>query len=332
MAKRLTTDDQLATLRRLRTQEPSPANLAELAAVLKTSRLHGMALKGLAELAEKWDARDLAEILAAAAESLSPNALGADANKRDPGCEGKQAALHALVTWEADASALYRSAAKWVQHAPVMNGKIDVAAECRGLAAVGLAQAGTGDADAMALLVDLLADAETTTRVRAAQALGMWRGPEAVPLLRFKALTGDEQAEVIGEALASILRHDPRGQLPFVASFLEKDDEPIVEAAALALGESRLAEALPSLTAALTRIGSHPIRTSLLMAIALLRSDASLTWLLDRLTQSRTQESSDILSALRLYRGDDKVTQRIRQAAAAKGKEAKDIFEELFGR
>ena len=192
MPKRLTTDDQLAMLRKLRALESSSANIEQLGVLLRTARLHGLALKGAADLAEKWDARALTDTLAAAAESLAPQVLGAEANKRDPGAEGKQAALRALVSWEADLPALYVQAAAWVQHAPVMNGAVDVAAECRGLAAIGIAQTRAGGPEqAIESLVDVLADPETPARVRAAQALGMWRGAEAIAVLRLKALTGD---------------------------------------------------------------------------------------------------------------------------------------------
>ena len=118
-----------------------------------------------------------------------------------------------------------------------MNGSVDVAAECRGLAAVGIAQTRAGGAEeAVGLLVDLLGEEEARTRVRAAQALGMGRGPEAVPVQRLKALTGDEQAEVLGEVFAALLRHDARVHVRFVGRFLEDEEERIVEAAALAAG------------------------------------------------------------------------------------------------
>lgn len=332
MAKRLTTDDQLALLRTLRALDSSAAHLDQLGVLLRTSRLHGLALKGAADLAEKWDARSLLEALAAAAESLAPNVLGADANKRDPGAEGKQAALRVLVAWEADLPALYVQAAAWVQHAPVMNGSVDVAAECRGLAAIGIAQTMAGGPEqALELLVDLLADPETPARVRAAQALGMWRGTEAVAVLRLKALTGDEQPEVLGEVLAALLRHDPRRQLPFVVRFLHRDEEPHVEAAALALGESHRPEALAPLADAYQRHGGHLVRTSVLMAIALLRHEESLAWLLAKLQTGGPSEASSLLSALRLYRGDEKIVKRIAEVAAKKGPDVAAAFKETFG-
>jgi hypothetical protein len=332
MGKRMTTDDQLAVLRKLRAGEPSPAGVEELGGVLKASKLHGLALKGAAELLEKWEARGLAAALAAAAESLAPEVLGTEAGKRDPGAEGKQAALRVLVGWEAELPEFYLKASRWVQKAAVMNGSVDVSAECRGLAGVGIAQTRAGGAEAaIAALIDLLVDEEVATRVRAAQALGIWRGPEAVPLLRLKALTGDEQAEVLGEVFASLIRHDGREYVGFVGRFLMDEEDRIVEAAALALGESRQAAALGGLAAAYQRMSGRPVRTSILMAIALLRQEESLAWLLDRLERGRAAEGLDLLDALRIYRGDEKAAGRIREAAERKGGEVRRVWGEMFG-
>ena len=330
MARRMTTEDQLAGLRRLRTGESSAQALAELEQLLRTPRAHGLVIKGAAELAHKWEARALIPALVAAAEALAPDALGTEAPKRDPGCEGKEAILRALVDWEAEVPDLYWKAAKWQQRAPMMNGSKDVAAECRGLAALGLAQTrgGTAGPDAAVMqLIDLLADEEAATRARAAQALGLW--PGAAPVLRLKAHVGDEEAQVTGEVFAALLRHDVRQQLDFVAGFLDDEDTRLVEAAALALGESRQAQALPHLTAACDRLARDPVRTSLLMAIVLLRQEESLAWLLGQIATARPAAAVEILEALRLYRGDEKAVARIAQAARGRP-EAARAFDEMF--
>src|SRR5262245_28482936 len=98
MAKRLTTEDHLALLRKLRTAEGTPTDIAALEQMLKSSKLHGIVVKGAADLAEKWSAKSLTPLLATVAENLA----GLDGQKNDPGCEGKEAVLRALVGWEAD--------------------------------------------------------------------------------------------------------------------------------------------------------------------------------------------------------------------------------------
>jgi hypothetical protein len=332
MAKRLTTEDHLAALRQLRAGEPTPSTLAALEQLLRTPRVHGIVIKGAAELAYQWEARALIPALAAAAETLAPDVLGEDAPKRDPGAEAKEAILRALVDWEADLPDLYLKAARWEQFAPIMHGRKDVAAECRGLAALGIAQTrggAQGPDAAVMLLIDLLADPEAATRVRVAQALGLWRGPEGAPVLRLKAHVGDEEPQVLGEVLAALLRHDPRGQLPFVEGFLHDEDSRIVEAAALALGESRLVAALPALAAAYASLARDPVHTSVLMAIALLRHEDSLAWLLARLADARPAAALEILESLRLYKGDEKAVARIAPIAHARPELAR-LFDEMF--
>jgi hypothetical protein len=330
MARRMTTEDQLAALRRLRAGESAPQGLGELEQLLRAPRAHGIVIKGAAELAHRWDARSLIPALATAADALAPEVLGQDASKRDPGCEAKEAILRALIDWEADCPELYQKAAGWHQYTPIMNGQKDVAAECRGLAALGIAQTrhALGPEAAMAHLVDLLADGEAATRIRAAQALGLWPGAEAPPVLRLKAHVGDDEPQVLGETLAAILRHDPRAHLDFVAAFLDREDPADIEAAALALGESRQVAALPALTAAYERFARDSIRTTLLMAIALLRHEDSLAWFLSRLATARPPAAIEMLEALRLYRGDDKAVARI--AAACQREELAKEFSALF--
>ncbi len=333
MAKRSPLEDQLSLLRQLRHSQPAPPALADLERLLRTPKTHGLAIKTAAELAHQWEARTLTGALVEAAEALSPDALGTEAPKRDPGCEGKEALLRALVDWEADVPELYWKASQWVQHAPIMHGTKDVAAECRGLAALGLAQTRGGPAGpdaAVMRLIDLLADPEPAARARAAQALGMWRGPEALPVLRLKAHVGDEEAQVLGETLAALLRHDAPGQLDFVARFLDHADARFVEAAALALGESRQAAALPALIAAWQRLGREPVRTSLVMAIALLRQEEALAWLLARVADARPAAALEMLAALRIYRGDEKAVARIAEATRGREDLAR-AFADMFG-
>ncbi|MEP6962971.1 MAG: HEAT repeat domain-containing protein, partial [Acidobacteriota bacterium] len=96
-------------------------------------------------------------------------------------------------------------------------------------------------------LADALADPEKTVRVDAALALSRAGVPEAAALLRLKALSGDAQAEVVGQCLASLLALSPRDGVPFAVRFLKsKDDELRMEAAA-ALAQSRESAALDAL-------------------------------------------------------------------------------------
>jgi len=308
MAKRATTEDHLALLRDVRQREATQESLATLRALVSAPKIHGLVLKGAAELAQKWDAKSLADILRDAAEALAPP----EGIKRDPGCEGKAAVLRTLIEWDADFPQFFLIAARWVQMEPGQKKSIDTAGECRGLAAIGIAS--TRPESAVAVIIDLLVDSEAITRSRAAMALAIWRGAESVPLLRLKALTGDEDADVMGEVLSSLLKQEPREQLPFVTRFLQNANPKIVEAAALAIGQSRHPNGLAPLIDTWKTYQRHPIHTTLLMAIAVMRTAESLDWLLKELAAVRPPLSDDIRDALAIYRGDARVEAQIQAA------------------
>ena len=59
MAKRVTTEDQLAMLRKLRGEAMSAASVVGLRGMLTFPRVHGMVVRGAAELAgfDVWEAK-----------------------------------------------------------------------------------------------------------------------------------------------------------------------------------------------------------------------------------------------------------------------------------
>jgi hypothetical protein len=97
-------------------------------------------------------------------------------------------------------------------------------------------------------LADLLADPEPPVGISAARAVAAHVRGGGVPLLHLRALAGDPEPRVVSACLLALLRPDAPGEMRFVASFLERDAA-AAEAAAIALGESRLAEALAVLRA-----------------------------------------------------------------------------------
>ena len=94
---------------------------------------------------------------------------------------------------------------------------------------MGLAQ--THHPDAPYEIVKLLADPEPGARAGAARAIGTLPGEAAALLLRFKALIGDRESDVLAECFASLLIVDPERSLGFVADFADGDEE-LAEAAA----------------------------------------------------------------------------------------------------
>ncbi|MFM2124661.1 MAG: hypothetical protein RL328_1112, partial [Acidobacteriota bacterium] len=141
---------------------------------------------------------------------LAPDLLAAFdrffADKADPQCWAKNAIAKALVQLEHHDAAPYRRGLAWVQLEPVYGGRVDTAATLRGTCALALIDCRLDDVTLLTCLADALADPEHTVRVDAAVALSRAGIPEAVALLRFKALSGDPAPEVLGQCFHALLQ------------------------------------------------------------------------------------------------------------------------------
>jgi HEAT repeat protein len=213
--------------------------------------------------------------------------------KRDPGCRGKIAiarTLHDLDRW--DDHVLARGVA-YVQREPAFGGAVDTAGELRGIC--GLIYAQSGRADALDVIGQLLADPERIARVAAAQALGDIGRPGASALLRYKALVGDAEPEVVAACLEALLRLSGQDALGFVGEFLGPHDER-AEIAALALGGSRLPGAFAVLDAWRGACFARQRHSVAYLALALLRDDRATATLVDIV---RTGEPGDAVAAAR---------------------------------
>lgn len=182
--------------------------------------------------------------------------------EKDPGCRAKIAILEALLQPDAH---LCLKALQHVQLEPCYGGKEDTAAELRALGAVGLAQSGWPDAAQH--IVELLVDPEPPARVAGVRALAFLGGTEGALVLRLQALQGD--ADLVGECLEGLLRVEGARALGFVERFL---NTPHFEAAALALGGSRLTGALTLLQSTWEKEVLRERKQALLVAFALARA------------------------------------------------------------
>jgi hypothetical protein len=81
---------------------------------------------------------------------------------------------------------------------------------------------------------------------------------------------------VLSECLGGLLSVDPRANLPLVAEFLDPGNPFACEAAAMALGKSRLPEALEALGDCWERSRSAELGRHVLLAIAILRRPAAM--------------------------------------------------------
>jgi HEAT repeat protein len=263
-----------------------------------------------AEVAARLELRELAPDLAAAFLRLLGEGAAAD-----KGCLGKRRILEALLGLEADERDAYRAGARYVQREPAFGGPVDTAGPLRGLAAQALVQ--VDDPTAIAEIAPLLADPEAVVRSEAANALGRSGLEAAAPVLHLKVLVGDAEPDVLQSAYGALLRLDPRRYLSVVTAALRDGEEPGVEAAVLALGESRLREALPILKEALAEPRCTP--RSVLMAIALLRSDEAIALLISLVGDAPEGQATAALGALALHRHDPKIVERARHAVEQRG-------------
>ena len=277
-----------------------------------------------AETAERMEAGALAPNLVEAFERLMR-----DPSKLDPGCKATIAIAQALIQLEDAAAKVYFAGIRHVQMEGSFGRMVDAAAPLRGLCARGLAR--MGHPDALLECVTLLADSEIPARTGAIRAIADSGRPDGVLLLRLKTLLGDPEIEVTGECFGALLSVDPAGSVEFVAKFLNSDVEGMGEQAALALGESRLAPAFAVLREAWERGGASEQRRTLLTAIAMLRIDEALEFLLGRLSEESALVAADALAGLAFYARDEAVLARVEEIIRARGDGALDaVFAREF--
>ncbi|MGP0072661.1 MAG: hypothetical protein ACLPWF_12105 [Bryobacteraceae bacterium] len=322
MPKRLSTEDALAAIHAIR-QAPEKYDLArDLAPFLRHKSNHVVA--AAAATAERMEAGALAPDLVEAFERLMR-----DPSKLDPGCKATIAIAQALIQLEDSAAKLYFAGIRHVQMEGSFGRMVDAAAPLRGLCARGLAR--MGHPDALLECVTLLADSEIPARTGAIRAIADSGRPDGVLLLRLKTLLGDQEIEVTGECFGALLSLDPEGSVEFVAKFLNSDVEGMGEQAALALGESRLAAAFTVLREAWERGGASEQRRTLLTAIAMLRIDEALEFLLGRLSEESALVAADALAGLAFYARDEAVLARVEEIIRARGDGALDaVFAREF--
>ncbi|WP_262983518.1 HEAT repeat domain-containing protein, partial [Phormidesmis priestleyi] len=92
------------------------------------------------------------------------------------------------------------------------------------------------------------------------------------------------------------------------------EDAELAEVAALALGETRLPEAVEILQTWWKQIRSPELQQTGLMAIAMLRHDDAIEFLLSLIAEGRIQTAKIALSALSIYRADVGLWQRVSEA------------------
>ncbi len=238
MAGRLSLDDRLAAIRELRGQALSAPQVAELKkAVGDRSNL---LVAAAAEIVGDQTLLELAGDLEAAFARFLVNPI-----RDDKLCRAKIAIIQALDRIEHIRSAVFERASTHIQLEPVWGGTEDTAAPLRATALIALARI-EGSA-AQSRLVDAMVDPIRDVRIAAAQGLAYLNTDAAGLLLRLKVRIGDADPEVLSECLAGLLADGKAESLAIVRESLGSRNEARCEAAALALGKSRRADAFEPL-------------------------------------------------------------------------------------
>lgn len=242
--------------------------------------------------------------------------LMVDLGERDPQCRGKTAIAKALRRAESDtrgvegAEVVFLAGVRHVQHEPVWGGKVDSAAELRGVCLMALVE--RWHPRAMVEAAELLADPQATARMAAARALGCsGRAEVAEPLLRLRVRAGEADAEVLGECLTALLQLAPGPSLELAAGLLGGADDVAAEAAALALGGSRLPGALPPLLAQARGFSGRGRRRVVLLALALLRDEEGWAYLVELVEHGPPAAAAEALEALSSFSHDERLRERV---------------------
>ncbi len=302
MAKAQPTEEGLKAILAIR-EAPEKYDLKrDLAPFLHHKSNHVVA--AAAATAERLEAAALAQDLVDAFADLMQNP-----SKRDPGCKALLAIAKALAGMDQDAARVYFLGVRHAQMEASFGPPVDAAAELRGVCAQGLAR--MLHPDALEECVTLLADREPAARAGAVRAIADSGSREGVLLLRLKALTGDKSAEVTAECFAGLLRLAPASSVDFAAKFLHEGNDETAEAAAFALGESHLPAALAALRTAWEATANPDRKRTLLIAIAMLRLDEALEFLLARVNEDSERAAADALTALGMCARDEAIRARV---------------------
>jgi HEAT repeat protein len=312
MAKRLTVEEKLSTIRQLRELEPSPQVTSELRTTLGDKS--NLIVAAAAAIIGDQHHVGLSHELEAAFDRCLVDPL-----KNDKLCRGKIAVIQALDKLEYERTDIFLRAARHVQLEPVWGRSEDTAAALRAAAILALARLDYHDL--LPLLVDSLTDSEKEVRIAAAQALGHHGSEPASLLLRLKARMGDKEPDVISECLSGLLTCSPTENLPLVSELLDSVDMTIREAAILALGRSRLPEAFEPLKTSLQQ-HSVGLNEEIFLAMAMLRLPVATDYLLEAVATEGETSASGALSALMIYRYDPALRDRIAEAVRKNGSRA----------
>ena len=221
--------------------------------------------------------------------------------ERDTQCWGKNAIARALKELGHRESPPFLRGAAHIQMEPVWGRLEDSAGPLRGICLLALpACPDLPREQVLRHMVNALTETAPTVRADAARALAEMQGDDCALLLRLKARTGDAESAVTGQVLESLLALERRAAVPFVRQFLAAAD-PVAEEAALALGGSRMPEAVEVLLDVWPEARGLEYRQALLRALSISRQDRAIEFLKKLSLDGRPQDAAGARAALELF-------------------------------
>jgi hypothetical protein len=312
----------LERLGNLRTEPNTAVVAAELRKALKDRS--NLVVAKAATIAGELRITDVIADLAAAFDRLMANPAKLD--KRCAATFAIAGALHSLDYVEPDP---YLRGIRHVQKEGSFGPPVDEAAKLRAQCALGLVR--SRYPDALVIVAELLADPESHARIGAVRALASNGGEGGVMLLRYKALIGDKDSEVVTECLSALLSADFSRSLPFVARFMDAEDEEFAESAVLAIAAQRRAEAFAVLRAKWDRSVYSELRDKLLAAFATMRLEEASNFLVELVESASTPTAVTIVKVLAAYHRDEVVRKKLRAIVeAGASPEVRSAFRESW--
>ena len=112
-----------------------------------------------------------------------------------------------------------------------------------------------------------------------------------------------------------MLRLSPESSVPFLSQCIDTRQTLVREAALLALGESRRPEALDLLKASWSATGNCPLRRMALLAIAMLRQEPAMAYLLPLVTHESFAVANDAIAAVSIHKYDETLSEQVQKTA-----------------
>jgi len=315
-------EQALDRLAALKNEAGGPAVAAELKTFLKNRS--NLVVAKAAKIAGQAGAAELVPELVGAFHRLMENP-----SKLDKGCAATTEIVGALHELDYPEPEVYLLGIHHVQMEGSFGPPVDAAAKLRAISALALAR--TRHPAALDEIVSLLVDDWPEARIGAVRAMAVNGGSTGALLLKLKILVGERQPEVLAECFSGLLAAAPERSLPLVAGFIDSEDTAVAEAALLALGSSRLPEALDLLKARWERTAVGPLRKNVLLAIAMIRSDAAIEFLVALLAECTPTVATDVIAALAFFRSNEKVRRRVESVVVGRNeKSVNEIFRQEF--